>query len=107
MSCTYDYYVTVVPTTYKSLKGDTTYVNQYNYHFNSSPAGNRFPSVYFKYELSPVTVEYTQYKDTMLNFIIQICAILGGVFTVTGIIDALIHQSMLTIIRKAERGKLG
>ena len=85
----------------------TFYVNQYNYNSNASPAGNKFPSVYFRYELSPVTVEYTQYKDAPLNFFIQICAILGGVFTVTGIIDALIHKSVVSIIRKAERGKLG
>ena len=104
---TYEYYITVVPTTYKTLKGQEIYVNQYSYHFSSFLSGNRYPSVYFKYELSPVTVEYTQYKDDFLNFFIQICAILGGVFTVTGIIDALIHKSVVTILKKAERGKLG
>ncbi len=103
----YEYYIKIVPTTYKELSGKTFYVNQYNYNSNVIPAGNKFPSVYFKYELSPVTVEYTQYKDAPLNFFIQICAILGGVFTVTGIIDALIHKSIVTILKKAERGKLG
>lgn len=103
----YEYYIKIVPTTYKELNGKTFYVNQYNYNSNASPSGNKFPSVYFKYELSPVTVEYTQYKDAPLNFFIQICAILGGVFTVTGIIDALIHKSVVTILKKAERGKLG
>ncbi|MCQ2819170.1 MAG: endoplasmic reticulum-Golgi intermediate compartment protein [archaeon] len=104
---TFEYYIKVVPTTYQSLNGNKTYLNQFNYHMSSAPSGTSYPSVYFKYELSPVTVEYIQYKSKFLSFFIEICAILGGVFTITGIIDALIHQSMLSILRKAERGKLG
>jgi hypothetical protein len=56
--------------------------------------------------MSPITVKYWQYKDNILHFVIQICAILGGIFSVTGIIDALIHKSVLAILRKANMGKL-
>lgn len=103
----YEYYIKIVPTTYKKLNGIISYVNQYNYNSNQLYVGNKYPAVYFKYEFSPVTVQYIQYKDSFLNFFIQLCAILGGVFTVTGIIDALIHKSVVSIIKKAERGKLG
>ena len=41
-----------------------------------------------------------------MHFIIQICAIIGGIFSVTGIIDALVHQSIVAILRKAQSGKV-
>ena len=41
-----------------------------------------------------------------LNFLINIFAILGGVFTVTGIIDAIIHKSVVILLRKAEMNKI-
>ena len=67
----------------------------------------QLPAVYFRFDMSPVTVKYTQYKESMLHFIIQICAIIGGIFSVTGIIDALVHKSVVAILRKANMGKLG
>jgi hypothetical protein len=32
---------------------------------------------------------------------VQICAIIGGVFTVAGIIDSLVHRSVVAILKKA------
>ena len=56
--------------------------------------------------MSPVTVKYWQFKENLLHFLIQICAIIGGIFSVTGIIDALIHKSIAAILRKASMGKI-
>jgi hypothetical protein len=56
--------------------------------------------------MSPVTVKYWQYKENLWHFLIQICAIIGGIFSVTGIIDALIHKSIAAILRKANMGKI-
>ena len=33
-------------------------------------------------------------------FIVQLCAIIGGIFTVAGIIDSLINQSMVVMMKK-------
>lgn len=41
-----------------------------------------------------------------MHFLVEICAIIGGVFSVAGIIDAIIHKSMVTILKKAQMGKL-
>jgi len=38
---------------------------------------------------------------------VQICAIIGGVFTVAGIIDSIVHKSVTALLKKAELGKLG
>jgi hypothetical protein len=59
---------------------------------------------FIKYTSCPIC--NNTHPDLKLHFIIQICAILGGIFSVTGIIDALIHKSVLAILRKANMGKL-
>jgi Endoplasmic reticulum vesicle transporter len=53
----------------------------------------------FNYELSPITVSYTQSKENFFEFLVQICAIIGGVFTVAGIVDALIHRSVSALFK--------
>ena len=64
------------------------------------------PILYFKYDLSPITIEYKHTKMSFLTFLINIFAILGGVFTIAGIIDAIIHKSVLVLLRKAEMNKI-
>jgi len=46
------------------------------------------------------------YKENVYHFLIQLCAIIGGIFTVTGIIDALVHESVSHLLKKANMGKL-
>lgn len=40
-----------------------------------------------------------------LHFITQLCAILGGVFTVAGIVDRLVYGTVQHVQRKVELGK--
>ena len=82
-------------------------MNQFTSNSNEVNSGMNLPCVYFRYDMSPVTVKFWQYKDNFLHFLIQICAIIGGIFSVTGIIDALVHKSVVAILRKANMGKLG
>ena len=100
------YYLKIVPT--KFISFTKTNVNGFHYTYNSNidNTSNNIPFVYFKYDLSPITVEYKHSKMTFLTFFINICAILGGVFTVAGIIDAIVHKSVLILLRKAEMNKL-
>ena len=101
----YQYYLKIVPTKYLSYKDE---INDYQYTYNSYAERGiqEMPSMHFRYDLSPITVESKLYKETFLNFIINIFAILGGVFTVTGIIDAIIHKSVAILLRKAEMNKI-
>jgi len=102
----YQYYLKVVPTKFLTYSGKEINNYQYTYSSFAEFTLNDMPSLYFRYDLSPITVEYKQYKETFLNFFINICAILGGVFTVTGIIDAIIHKSVVLLLRKAEMNKI-
>jgi endoplasmic reticulum-Golgi intermediate compartment protein 3 len=53
----------------------------------------------FNYELSPITVQFNQDSENFFEFIVHICAIVGGVFTVFSIIDSLIHSSVSLIFK--------
>lgn len=44
-------------------------------------------------------------RKTFASFMTQICAVIGGVFTVTGLIDAFIFHTSGSLRRKMEIGK--
>ena len=46
-------------------------------------------------------------KQPFTHFLTELCAIIGGVFTVTGLIDATVFHSSQAIKRKMRLGKLG
>ena len=66
----------------------------------------QFPMVLFRYETNPMTVleiyEYQQWHTFWIEFI----GILGGIFTVSAIIDGMVHSSIRFLIEKNRIGKL-
>ena len=102
----YQYYLKIVPTKYQYLSGLSFNSYQYTANSFSEISLDRIPALFFRYDLSSITVEYKHTKMSFLSFIINVFAILGGVFTVAGIIDAVIHKSVLILLRKAEMNKI-
>ena len=49
--------------------------------------------IVFNYRVSPVAVHYSNSRENLAQFLINICAIIGGIFTVAGIVDSIIHKS--------------
>jgi hypothetical protein len=88
----FEYYVKVVPTTYEDVDNNKYYVHQFTSNTNEVTLHMTVPSIFFKYDISPILVKISQYRSGFFHFFIQICAIIGGIFTVTGIIDTLIHR---------------
>jgi len=101
----HQYYINIVPTTYQDLSGNEFYVHQFTVNSNELQT-SMLPAIFFRYDLSPVTVKYTHHKETFFRFLVQICAIIGGIFTIAGIIDAIVHKSVVKIMKKANMGKL-
>ncbi|KAK4532668.1 hypothetical protein CCYA_CCYA13G3525 [Cyanidiococcus yangmingshanensis] len=67
------------------------------------------PGIFFFYEPQPLQIAYFEGREYgFLHFIVQLCAIVGGVFTVSGMIDRLVFGAG-TMIRAQKRrlGKLG
>ncbi|KAK6167931.1 hypothetical protein SNE40_021854 [Patella caerulea] len=106
----YQYFIKIVPTTYTDLKGITVYTNQFSVTkhskiISSGMGESGLPGIFFMYELSPMMVKYTEKQRSFMHFLTGVCAIIGGVFTVAGLIDSMIYHSARAIQKKIDLGK--
>jgi len=105
----YQYFIKIVPTIYEPLSGNALNTNQFSVTEHFKPLGGEsshgLPGVFFMYELSPIMVHFKEQRKSFAHFITGVCAIIGGVFTVAGIIDSFIYQGMKTLKKKVELGK--
>jgi len=103
------YYVKVVPTTYSYISGDTVNTNQFSVTEHQRKVENKpgqgLPGVFFFYDLSPIMVRFTEHRRSLSHFLTQLCAIIGGVFTVAGMIDRAIFFGIKHIEHKLQIGK--
>jgi hypothetical protein len=105
-SAIFEYYTKVVPTSYIPLSAPPVHVYQFTCNTNKI-TNHQMPSLYLRYDFSPVTVRYKEVKESLSHFLVQMCAVIGGVFTVAGIFDSFLHNSIVHLAKKAELGKLG
>ncbi|KAI3978513.1 hypothetical protein MKX01_015688 [Papaver californicum] len=105
----YQYFIKVVPTVYTDISGHTIQSNQFSVteHFRGAEFGQSrsVPGVFFFYDLSPIKVTFTEGHVSFLHFLTNVCAIVGGVFTVSGIVDSFIYHGQKAIKKKMEIGK--
>mmetsp|Transcript_47708 Transcript_47708/g.103792 ORF Transcript_47708/g.103792 Transcript_47708/m.103792 type:complete len:348 (-) Transcript_47708:152-1195(-) len=105
-SAIFEYYTKVVSTTYAPLGRPPLHVYQFRANTNRIE-NQQMPSLYFRYDFSPVTIKFRESKESFSHFIVQLCAVVGGIFTVAGLVDTLVHKSIVTLAKKAQLGKLG
>mmetsp|Transcript_17657 Transcript_17657/g.31953 ORF Transcript_17657/g.31953 Transcript_17657/m.31953 type:complete len:347 (+) Transcript_17657:153-1193(+) len=105
-SAIFEYYTKVVSTTYVPRDAEPVHVYQFTANSNKI-ANQQMPSLYLRYDFSPVTVKYVEVKESLSHFLVQICAVIGGVFTVAGMLDSMVHRSIVHLAKKAQLGKLG
>jgi len=105
----HDYFLKVVPSIYKDTAGNETFPYQYTYAHRSYLQyghGHRVSAaIWFRYDLSPITVKYTEKRPPLYTFLTMVCAIIGGTFTVAGIFDSLLFSATETF-KKFQIGKL-
>lgn len=105
----YQYFLKVVPTVFTDKNGHAIHSNQFSVteHVKGAELGRlqALPGVFFFYDLSPIKVTFTETHVSFLHFLTNVCAIVGGVFTVSGIIDSFVYHSQKAIKRKMEIGK--
>jgi len=103
----YEYYIKIVPTVYHKLNGNTYRSYQFVADSNEVTGRYQLPAAYFRYDLSPITVEFSERRKSFAHFLVQICAIIGGVFTVLGLVNSLFNTSYHMMKKKHQEGKLG
>ncbi|KAL3830447.1 hypothetical protein ACJIZ3_019249 [Penstemon smallii] len=105
----YEYFLKVVPTVFTDINGHTIQSNQFSVteHVRGAELGQlrTLPGVFFFYELSPIKVTFIETHVSFMHFLTNICAIIGGVFTVSGILDSFVYHGQRAIKKKMEIGK--
>eukprot|EP00290_Baffinella_frigidus_P009705 CAMPEP_0180131924 /NCGR_PEP_ID=MMETSP0986-20121125/8695_1 /TAXON_ID=697907 /ORGANISM="non described non described, Strain CCMP2293" /LENGTH=472 /DNA_ID=CAMNT_0022071865 /DNA_START=19 /DNA_END=1437 /DNA_ORIENTATION=+ len=107
---THEHYVKVVrhevtpPSSWKAQP-----VTSYGYvaHSNNIQKAGEVPTVRLAYDILPIVVHLSEKKQAFYHFITQLCAIVGGVFTVAGIVASLMDKGINAMKIKQELGKLG
>jgi hypothetical protein len=63
------------------------------------------PAVTFTYDLSPMQVIIAEESEGLFRFVVYVFAIIGGGFTVFGMIDGLVYHSDRLLREKTGLGK--
>jgi len=96
----YQYYLKLVPTTYRYLNGSEVNSNQFSVteHMRQVSIGSQrgLPGVYFYYEVSAIQAKFEERCPGHLRLLTSACAIIGGIFTVLGLVDSTISSLFLS-----------
>ncbi|CAF0810056.1 unnamed protein product [Adineta ricciae] len=108
----FHYYVKIVPSTYVFLNKTELRTNQYSVTKHRKVIRNivegnshELPGTFFTYEISAIMVKFVEKQRSLAQFLTSSCAIIGGVFTVSGLIDAFIYRGGCLFRKKLEIGK--
>ncbi|KAL3851238.1 hypothetical protein ACJIZ3_013120 [Penstemon smallii] len=100
---TIEHYLQVVKT--EVMTRSYKLVEEYEYTAHSSLAHSlHIPVAKFHFEPSAMQVLISENSKSFAHFITNVCAIIGGVFTVAGILDSILHHS-IKMMKKVELGK--
>lgn len=99
-SAHFQYFIKIVPTIYTDSHNTSTHTAQYSVTtqthqitpFDLGRAdARRVPGVFFIYDLSPFMVQVSEKRVGFGSFLVSVCAIVGGVVTVIGIISSVLN----------------
>ena len=62
-------------------------------HHNQEGSESVLPGIYFYYDFSSILVSYKETQVTFLHFLTQVSAIVGGIFTVSMLLDRIIYSA--------------
>lgn len=103
----HEYILNVVPTQWVALNGETQRSYQYTTSSNQVEFYNPMfmSAVYFRLNFSPITARITETAITWSEYMTALCAIIGGVFTVSGMLHGVIksmHVQVKQLLQKLE-----
>jgi hypothetical protein len=101
------YYLQIVPTRVLNERREALLTNQFSVtetktelSFDGVRNVGKIPGLFFMYAFSPFMVEVTNTRDAFSHFLVKVCAIVGGVFAVAGIVDSLLFHSSRLMRRR-------
>lgn len=92
----YQYFVEVVPIDIKTLL-TTTQTYQYSVKDHQRPIDHKkgshgIPGIFFKYDMSALKIKITQERDTITQFLVKLCATVGGIFVTSGLLKNIVQS---------------
>ncbi|KAF3445142.1 hypothetical protein FNV43_RR14835 [Rhamnella rubrinervis] len=105
----FKYYIKIVPTEYRYISKEVLPTNQFSVTEYFSPMKDfdrSWPAVYFLYDLSPITVTIKEERRSFLHFITRLCAVLGGTFALTGMLDRWMFRLLEALTKPNSRSVL-
>ncbi|KAI8329728.1 endoplasmic reticulum vesicle transporter-domain-containing protein [Chlamydoabsidia padenii] len=108
----HQFFLKIVPTQFDFL-GGTYGLRTFQYSvnrqernlINQSGSSGGAPGVFFHMDFSPMRVIYTEERKSLASTLVSICAILGGILTVAGIIDGVLYKAKTIQKENGGRGK--
>lgn len=78
------------------------HTNQFAYTelFRTTHELDKLPAVFFHYEISPIMAKVSEERKSYSSFLTGLCAIVGGVFTLAGMLD----RTLWMAISRRRRG---
>ncbi|KAL5485876.1 hypothetical protein ACEPAI_6919 [Sanghuangporus weigelae] len=82
----YQYFLNVVPTTYKAAGAKPVHTNQYSVtHYTRVLEHDQgVPGIFFKFDLEPLHMTVHQRTTTFIQFLIRVVGVVGGVWCCAG-----------------------
>mmetsp|Transcript_32541 Transcript_32541/g.72390 ORF Transcript_32541/g.72390 Transcript_32541/m.72390 type:complete len:425 (+) Transcript_32541:104-1378(+) len=107
----FEYDVHVIPTRYQEDGGVEVISHQYSVteHMKPIDASERrdevfAPGIWMSYDFTPFEVKVTKTRKVLVHFLTECCAILGGIFAFTGMLDNLSYRINKQIAERFRRG---
>ncbi|EGG11276.1 uncharacterized protein MELLADRAFT_33547 [Melampsora larici-populina 98AG31] len=82
----FQYFISVVPTTYINSGGRQVFTNQYSVTdmSRSTEHGRGVPGIFFKYDIEPMYLTIRERTTTLVQFLVRLAGIVGGIVVCTG-----------------------
>ena len=97
---TQEHHVNVMPTSFgkQNDRAPTT-----TYQFTATSHGrtrDTLPSLLISYDVSPIHAHIVETSEAFIDFLVSLCAIVGGAVSVFGIVDGLLYASTNAVKKK-------
>ena len=98
---THEHYLKVVSTDYKGIGGQKYATYEYATNTNQYKEPDKVPMIRIHYDLSPLRIVSKEIRKSFFEWFTSMCAIVGGVYTFSVLVEGVMHTVGQTINKKS------
>lgn len=107
----FQYFIQVVPTEVRTYAASVdTYqfaVTERNRTINHREGSHGVPGIFVKYDLSSLLIRVREEHKPYWQFLVRLCGIIGGIFSVSGMLQAIVNFCLDVLCCRLKLGKYG